>query len=121
MCDDALAWASLAEAYHPAKVLLKLVKVHADVDYSAVRANPLPPQWETRSSFYKPHVDQVTALILHLQGDLAAVTRYIGGPHIGSHRSPAKIRRRLSGRVVSETLDTLEHLLFNGCPMSISA
>jgi hypothetical protein len=54
------------------KVVLQLVGEHADVDYSAIRSNPLPPQWETRSSVYQPHVDQVTALLLHFQSDMAA-------------------------------------------------
>ena len=45
--------------------------------------------------------------------------RYIGGPHIGAHRDPTIIRRRLQAGVEPALLDQVIHQFIYGAPQQV--
>ena len=62
-----------------------------------------------------------TAALLHFDGDLGAVVRFIGGPHVAEHRDLVALDRKLRGIIDAETLDDLLATWSQGVPHHCNA
>ncbi len=89
-CPD--DWANLASAYPPARQMLDMLDEYGDVDFNALRGFPVGALEEVLLSDDRKRM--ATAALLHFDGDLATLVRWIGGPHIGEHRDPETFLRR---------------------------
>jgi hypothetical protein len=59
-------------------------------------------------------VAQVSAALLHFDGDAAALVRWMGGTHVGEHRDTHGILDYLRGKISNETLVNLARIYKHG-------
>ena len=112
-------WTILGTASPEAKLLLDVLADYGDVD-----ANSLPsyaPDWESRTDVDQERVRLLSAAFLVMDGDMAALTRWIGGPHVGAHRNVPAILEFLDGIVDASTLSDLARIYRLGVPSTVNA
>jgi hypothetical protein len=115
LVGDAMAWDNLAEAYFPAKVMLGMLDKYGDVDFNPLRG--FPQDWESETSFNTDRIEMVSAAMLHFNGSVADVVRWIGGPHVAAHRDHHAILARLEqAGLPADLLATLRRIFFSGIP-----
>ena len=76
-------WSSFAKAYYPARLLRDLLEDFGDTPFQGIRG--YPSTWETETSVNEDRVAMATAALLHFNGSMADLVRWIGGPHVGAH------------------------------------
>jgi hypothetical protein len=113
------SWRSLADAYSPAEVLLELVDEFGDVDFNDLRGYPVNSEQETDINVHR--ASMATAAFLHFEGDIAAVTRFVGGPHTAAHRDAPAILAKWKPVLREHTYTELERVFLQGCPKYINA
>jgi hypothetical protein len=114
-------WDALRIAYPIAGLLLDLVRDHEDVDFRPIRGlchrnpdmdnKPIDDTW----------VQMATAAILHFDGDMAALVRWMGGTHVGAHRDTQKILNTINGIVDDGTFGHVRRLYTQGAPAFCNA
>ena len=110
---------ALAEAYKPFWLLLQLLKEHEQVDFRPLKG--YQQDWRTATAINPDRVSMATAALLHYDGDVAAVVRFIGGPHVGEHRDIDATLAFLAGKIDKVTLTTLERCWRHGVPAQCNA
>lgn len=113
------AWKYLAQALPEAAQFITLVKEHLDIDVNPLRG--YQKNWATEVELNQDRVRMTTAALLILDGDAAALTRWIGGPHVGAHRDVPKILKYLTGKVDAVTLVNITRILQSGIPSACNA
>ena len=63
--------------------------------------------FKDETDFNKERIRLSSAALFHLNFDVESLVRYIGGPHVGEHRSIPAIRKRLEKGVDPEVLNHL--------------
>ena len=109
----------LAIAYRPAFVLRRLLREHANVDFSSLPGYPLG--WESETDINEQRVRMITAAFLHFDGCAATVVRFIGGPHVAAHRNTAAILAALTPSVDPPILADVRRIFTTGVPNYINA
>ena len=113
-------WSSLARAYYPAAVLADLLDELGDTRFGGARG--YDPQWKTRTSVDQDRVRMTTAALLHFNGSVADLVRWIGGPHVGAYRDHPRILSVLRKYgVPTSTIDVLERVFVDGIPAYCNA
>ena len=115
LAGDAPSWDSLIDAYYPAMVFRDLLNEYGDVDFAPLRG--FPDGWDDEKEVNLARVHQATAALLHMNGSVADLVRWIGGPHVSAHISRPQVSASLIKRCVpSETASHVTRILKDGIP-----
>ena len=118
--QDHKAWASLQAAYYPAKVLKDLLEELWEQPIVGLRG--IPTDWTEGPDIDPERVKSCTAALLHFNGSVADLTRWIGGPHVGAQRDhPAILDLVRSTGLDDTTYRELERLFLSGIPAACNA
>ena len=79
------------------------------------------PNWKTQTTIDAYCVDLRLACLLHFNGDLAAVHRYIGGKHVRAHHDPDVILPCVNHLISTDDVVHLRRILTDGLPASYNA
>ena len=112
-------WSALAVAYREANKFLALIKDHADVDFRPLQGYNV--RWNSIKTIDNDRVRMATAALLHFDGDVADVVRWIGGPHVGANRDIDASLAYLRGIVAPGLCDSLERMWRHGSPAVCNA
>ena len=108
-------WNNLCTAYRPARALRELWSDYGDTEFYGIRG--YNPDWETETTVNQERVAMATAALMHFDGNVADLVRWIGGPHVGEHLDHAVILERLNVAEVDEdVINHLHRIFFNGIP-----
>ena len=116
--DDA-SWSTFRAVYHPANTMLLLLGEFGDVDFNALRGYPKDTEHETEMNGNR--VRMATAALLHFDGNIAALVRWIGGPHIAQHRNAPAILAKWKSVLRPHTFAELSRVYLHGAPKRINA
>lgn len=120
LAGDSSSWSSLQEAYYPARVLRELLDDYGDVPFHGIRG--YPTDWETRTEVDTERVAMATAGLLHFNGSVADLVRWIGGPHVGAHRDHEAILHNLErSEVETQVIQDLRRIFVSGIPAKCQA
>jgi hypothetical protein len=111
------SWGVLCDTYYPASVLRDLLKDYQDTPFHGIRG--FPAGWESETVVNDDRVAMATAALLHFNGSVADLVRWIGGPHVGAHRDHHAILETLQSAGVDSTVVTdLRRIFLSGIPAS---
>jgi hypothetical protein len=113
-------WTALAVASSHAQTFLELWTEYAPISYDSLpffKAN-----WEAQTTVDEHQKHQGTAALLHrFDGNVGALVRWMGRPHVGAHRDTAHILSQLRGSVPDSDLADLRLLYTQGMPAYVNA
>ena len=112
-------WSAFAAASPMVAEFLSLVDDHATVDFRPLRG--FDANWETATEINPNRVRMATAALLHFDGDVADLVRWIGGTHVGAHRDISATLAYLRGKISSHLCCTLERIWRHGAPTVCNA
>ena len=113
-------WLHFSQAYYPAEVLLDLLRDYGDVPFQGVRGYPVG--WDTETEVNQDRTSMATAALLHFNGSVADLVRWIGGPHVGAHRDHHRTFRLLEDAGAEpEVIRDLKRIFLNGIPSLCNA
>jgi hypothetical protein len=112
-------WTQLATASPMAKTLLDLLAEHDSIDFRPIQG--FQADWKTATTIDGNRTRMATAALLHYQGDMASVVRWIGGPHVAAHRDVTASLAFLEGKIEPVTHNHLARLWRHGVPASCNA
>ena len=113
-------WASLCEAYYPAKILRGVLEDLGDVPFSGIRG--YNPDWETETELNQDRIRMASAALLHFNGSVADLVRWIGGPHVGAHRDLEGTFQALDeAQVDPKVISDLKRIFTDGIPARCTA
>lgn len=108
-------WDAFAAAYFPVRLLRDLLQDYGNVPFQGVRG--FPTTWETETEVNTDRVSMATAALLHFNGSVADLVRWIGGPHVGAHRDHLGILQRLeTSNVDDQVIHDLRRIFVDGIP-----
>ena len=118
--NDPDSWGAFCEAYFPASILRDLLLDYGDTPFQGIRGFPV--DWETETVVNEERVAMATAALLHFNGSVADLVRWIGGPHVGAHRDHLTILASLeSAGVEPSVMADLRRIFLHGIPRSCRA
>ena len=100
-------------------IFLNLLRRYANVDTSPVRGYDMYKNFKTETNFHKERIHLSSAALFQSGFHVEDTVRYIGGPHIGAHRNPDAIRKRLTAGVEPATLDRVISQFVYGAPKKV--
>jgi len=112
--DRASDWRALAFACPAAMRLQSMIAEYATVDFRPLQG--FQTGWETETTLNTERVRWATAALLHFEGDMAALVRWIGGPHVGAHRDAEAILTYLQGKIDPDTWRDIARGFRHGAP-----
>ena len=112
-------WTILEQATVYAALLSQLLREYGNVDFRPLQGFPVG--WQDETEINRDRLRMTTAALLHWDGDLATVVRWIGGPHVGAHRDPHATLAFIRGIVDADICDELERIWFQGVPKVCNA
>jgi hypothetical protein len=115
---------SLSKAGGEARTFTDLWHEYSRVDFRPLQG--FPKGWESETEVNSKRVRWTTAAVLHVDVDLAATVRWIGGPHVGAHRDVPQILATVqaavdAGHLDQESCNDLERILRHGSPALCNA
>lgn len=110
---------NLSKASSPIGKLWSEYQRVKDLDWTALCENN--PNWQTQEKIDDHRVDLRMAMLFYYDMDLAAVQRHIGGHHVGAHRNPEELLKRLQHLLPPKLLAELRRILIDGCPAKFNA
>jgi hypothetical protein len=112
---DPVSWNAFCAAYFPASILRDLLREYGDVPFHGIRG--YPEGWETETVVNQDRVAMATAGLLHFNGSVADLVRWIGGPHVGAHRDHQTTLKLLeSSGVDTQVVADLRRIFLHGIP-----
>jgi hypothetical protein len=102
----------LERAFPPTRQYIQLAKHHQNVDFSSMKG--FQPDWEKQNELSIPQRDMTSTCLLHFNLSLPAMVRWIGGPHIGTHRDSAAIVDRIKDTCQEENYNDLVRVFTQG-------
>ena len=100
-------------------IFLNLLRRYANVDTSPVRGYDMYKNFKTETNFHKERIHLSLAALFQSGFHVEDTVRYIGGPHIGAHRNPDAIRKRLTAGVEPTILDRVISQFVYGAPKKV--
>ena len=76
-------WKAFSLAYYPVRILQDLLQEYGDVPFAGIRG--YADAWASGTDVDSRRVAMATAALLHFNGSVADLVRWIGGPHVGEH------------------------------------
>jgi hypothetical protein len=117
---DKASWGSLCTAYYPARILRDLLQDYGDIPFRGIRG--FPEGWETETAVNENRVAMATAALLHYNGSVADLVRWIGGPHVNAHRDHSTILANLlAAGVPDHVLSGVRRVFYDGIPAKCQA
>ena len=110
---------NLCAASRHSRVLVDLLLEYSNVDFRPLQGYPEDVQSETELN--QDRIKWATAALLHFDGDVAAVVRWVGGPHTGEHRNHEERLRRLQPILPPALFEDLRRLYMDGMPARCNA
>jgi hypothetical protein len=107
-------WKNLVTVSFEAAMLTDLVRDYHDVDFQNLRGYYRPP--EDMDDIPDHRVRMASAALVHFDGDMAELVRWMGGTHVGAHREPEKILHYLQGKIEPATHGYLTRIYRRGVP-----
>lgn len=117
--DRACEWCAFASAFPQADCLQKMMTEYDTVDFRPLQG--FQPKWETETKLNTDRVRWATAALLHFDGDMASLVRWIGGPHVGAHRNVNAILAYLQDKIEPDTWHEIDRLYRHGAPALANA
>ena len=112
---DSPSWNSFCAAYFPASILRDLLREYGDTPFHGIRG--FPAGWDKETTVNQDRVAMATAALLHFNGSVADLVRWIGGPHVGAHRDHLTILKSLeSAGVDTNVVADLRRIFLDGIP-----
>ena len=108
-------WARCGYAIPEARILLKLIDDHLDVDFNPLR-NAYPPEALEESVLNQDRIRMLTAALLYFDGNVASLIRWVQGPHTGAHRDHRTTLARWKPVLRPDTYAHLQRIWVHGCP-----
>lgn len=112
--DGSQDWINFCLALPEVHAFMALLKEHINVDIHAIRGFRIGFEADTELSALA--IKQTTAAVLHFEGDIAALIRWIGGSHVGAHRDRAQTLHRLRPKLPQHLFDELTRIFYSGIP-----
>ena len=112
-------WTVFAAASASVQTFLTIWDEHRRVDFRPLQG--FHRDWDAATSIDADRVRMATAALLHFDGDIADVVRWIGGTHVGAHRDVSASLAFLRARIDSALCDTLERIWRRGSPSFCNA
>jgi hypothetical protein len=112
-------WNLFASVSDMAKMMLELLAEHATIDFRPIQG--FQADWKDATAIDDDRTRMATAALLHYQGDMASVVRWIGGPHVAAHRDVDASLTFLRGKITLVTYDHLERIWRTGVPALCNA
>jgi hypothetical protein len=100
-----------------ARSFCNLISKFGNIDFRPLR-NPIP-EWSIHVKNHRTAM--ITAALLHYNGKVADVVRFIGGEHVSAHRDIPTTINRLRGIVDPDVLKDLERVFTLGVPGYVNA
>jgi hypothetical protein len=112
-------WKRFSGISKMAKTVLELLEEHASIDFRPIQG--FQRDWREATAIDDDRTRMATAALLHYQGDMASVVRWIGGPHVAAHRDVDATLAFLAGKIDQVTYDHLERIWRTGVPAFCNA
>lgn len=112
-------WVQFVAASRYASTFLALYDEHASIDFRPLQG--FNADWNAGTSIDTDRVRMATATLLHFDGDIADVVRWIGGPHVRAHRDITATLGYLQGKIEPDLCLTLERMWRHGSPAVCNA
>jgi len=112
------SWTNFREVYHPVDAMLRLWDDYGDVDFNGLRGYP---ETDLETDMNKERLAMATAALMHFNGNLAALVRWVGGPHIAEHRDAPAILSKWKSVLRPHTFAELSRVYLQGAPKCINA
>ena len=109
-----LAKKNLAAAMPEYRTLLFCFRKYSTIDFSPLRN--FNPKWNEENDFVQDRIDMTTAALLHYDGDIASVVRYVGGVHTYADINVPTILANLKPILTPDIWNDLERVYTKGCP-----
>ena len=120
LCGRDHDWESFSLAHYPTRVLLDLIDDYGDTPFQGIRG--YPEGWDTETEVNQSRVQMATAALLHFNGSVADLVRWIGGPHVGAHRDHFSTFELLGKAGADpEVVSDLERIFLSGIPSLCAA
>ena len=104
---------------NPARQLRQLLKRYSPVDFCPRQG--FQRDWDAVSTIKENWKEMTSACLLHLNGDIATVVRWIGGPHTAAHAKPTETLAKLKNIIDPDIWSDLERILISGAPALCNA
>ena len=102
----------LERASFRARQLRQLIKRYAQVDFCLLQG--FQSGWENVSTIREDWKSMTSACLLHFNGDVATIVRWVGGPHTAAQINPEEKLAKLKAVVDPDVWDDLRRILVFG-------
>lgn len=104
----------LEKASRRARQLHMLQKKYGGVDFLPLQG--FQDDWDQTTTIRDDWKAMTSACLLHFNGDVASMVRWIGGPHVNAHLNPAAILDKLQTIVSKDIFTDLRRIMTVGAP-----
>jgi hypothetical protein len=112
-------WSTFASTSPLVSTFLSVVDDHAMTDCRPLQG--FYTNWDAATSIDPARVRMATAALIHFDGDVADLVRWIGGTHVGAHRNVRATLAYLRGKVSPHLCDTVARIWHHGAPTICNA
>ena len=98
----------------------QVYKRYRHIDPTDIQGYGMYEWYKDEQEFNEDRILYSSAALFHLQFNVEDLVRYIGGPHIASHRDPEAIRKRLS-HIPQDVMSEYMHRVIYGAPRVVQA
>lgn len=109
----------LEKASRRARQLQQLRKKYRTVNFLPLQG--FQPDWEETTTIRDDWKDMTTACLLHFNGDVASMVRWIGGPHVNAHLDVTQVLSTLLPIVTPDVYNDVRRILTFGPPALCNA
>ena len=110
---------NLERASFCVRQLQQLLKKYSGVDFRPLQG--FQPDWESVTTIRSDWKEMTSACLLHFDGDVATVVRWIGGHHTNAHLNPPEILAKLRPIIDADIWSDLHRILTSGAPAVCNA
>ena len=105
---------ALDKASPRARQLNQLLKKYRDVDFRPLQG--FQADWEETTTIRSDWKTMTSACLLHFDGDVATMVRWIGGPHVNAHLDATSILAKIQPIVDPDIYSDVSRILTFGAP-----
>jgi hypothetical protein len=115
-----IEWERVTEATRLFQQYERVSKLYRHIDPTDIQGYGMYEWYKDEQEFNEDRILQSSAALFHLKFNVEDLVRYIGGPHIASHRRPDDIRKRLS-HIPPDIMTEYMHRVIYGAPKVVQA
>jgi hypothetical protein len=106
-------------ASHRVRQLQQLRKKYAPIDFRPLQG--FQANWEAINEIKGDWKDMTSACLMHYNGDVATVVRWIAGPHVNAQIDTTVTMAKLKPVLTTDVYDDLQRILTEGAPALCNA